>query len=227
VGGTLHQKRRREALKAGHSVCALARSATAIRLRDPKLQKLDGDALDQHTIEHALAGADAVIQTVGVSPNPVLIFSGTRLFSEATRILVDAMEAKAVKRLICITGLGAGDSRGHGGLLYNTILALLLGHVYADKDASWMRYETRQVLANSAKARTLFTTVSQHSGLWTERQRSDAIDLQGNVRRRDAQDPYGAYTTGLLLTSNTGLCWRDPLRSASSASQALLVSKPK
>jgi hypothetical protein len=28
-----------------------------------------------------------------------------------------AMEAKAVKRLISVTGLGAGDSRGHGGLL--------------------------------------------------------------------------------------------------------------
>src|SRR5690242_3866716 len=52
------------ALKAGHSVRAMARSASAIRLRDPKLQKLDGDALDQHTIERALAGADAVIQTL-------------------------------------------------------------------------------------------------------------------------------------------------------------------
>ena len=30
------------ALKAGHSVRAMARSASAIRLRDPKLQKLDG-----------------------------------------------------------------------------------------------------------------------------------------------------------------------------------------
>ena len=42
------------ALKAGHSVRALVRSATAIGSRDPKLEKLDGDALDQHT-ERALA----------------------------------------------------------------------------------------------------------------------------------------------------------------------------
>ena len=70
---------------------------------------------------------DAVIQTLGILPNPVLIFSGTRLFSEATRILVDATEAKAVKRLICVTGLGAGGSRGHGGLLYNAALWLILG----------------------------------------------------------------------------------------------------
>ena len=46
------------ALKAGHSVRAMARSATAIRLHEPKLVKLDGNALDQHTIERALAGVD-------------------------------------------------------------------------------------------------------------------------------------------------------------------------
>jgi uncharacterized protein YbjT (DUF2867 family) len=85
------------ALKEGYSVRALARSANTIRLHDPKLEKLEGDALDQCTIVPALAGADAVIQTLGVSPNPELIFSGTRLFSDATRILVDAMEAKTVK----------------------------------------------------------------------------------------------------------------------------------
>ena len=54
------------ALKAGHSVRALSRSVTAIRLHDPKLEKLDGDALDRDTIERALVGVDTVIQTLGV-----------------------------------------------------------------------------------------------------------------------------------------------------------------
>ena len=31
---------------AGHSLRAMARSATAVRMHDPKLEKLDGDALD-------------------------------------------------------------------------------------------------------------------------------------------------------------------------------------
>jgi len=122
----------------------MARSATAIRLHDPKLEKMDGDALNQHTVERALADVDAVIQTLGVSPTPEMIFKGTRLFSEATRILVDAMEAKGVKRLISVTGLGAGDSRGHGGLLYNAALWLFLGRVYADKDAQeWIIRRSR------------------------------------------------------------------------------------
>src|SRR6478672_9226309 len=132
------------ALKAGYSVRAMARSANAIRLHDPRLEKLDGDALDQHTIESALAGVDAVIQTLGVSPTPELILSGTSLFSATTRILVNAMEARAVRRLICVTGFGAGDSRGRGGPLYNAVMCLILGRVYADKDAQeWIIRRSR------------------------------------------------------------------------------------
>lgn len=37
--------------------------------------------------------------------------SGPYLFSDATRVLVAAMAARGVKRLICVTGFGAGDSR--------------------------------------------------------------------------------------------------------------------
>jgi putative NADH-flavin reductase len=122
------------ALKAGHSVRALARAATGVRINHPKLEKVDGDARDQDTIERALAGADAVIQTLGVTPELSLIISGTRLFSTATRVLVDAMENSPVKRLICVTGFGAGNSRGYGGLLYNAALYLFLDRVYADKD---------------------------------------------------------------------------------------------
>src|SRR4029453_8023063 len=62
-------------------------------------------------------------------------FEGTTLFSESTRILVDAMKAADLKRLIAVTGLGAGDSRGHGGLLYDAVVfPLLLKRVYDDKD---------------------------------------------------------------------------------------------
>ena len=44
------------------------------------------------------------------------------------------MEEAQIKRLICVTGFGAGNSRGHGGLLYRAAFHLLLGRVYDDKD---------------------------------------------------------------------------------------------
>jgi putative NADH-flavin reductase len=123
------------ALRAGLSVRALARSAASIPIADAALDKVSGDALDRDTVRNALLDVDVVIQTLGVDFSPRLIFEGTRLFSESTRILVDVMKAAGVKRLITVTGLGAGDSRGHAGLLYDAILfPLLLKRVYDDKD---------------------------------------------------------------------------------------------
>src|SRR5262249_46064264 len=55
------------------------------------------------------------------------ILEPTRLFSKATRVLVTAMEETRVKRLICVTGFGAGDSRGRGGVLYDEAFWLLIG----------------------------------------------------------------------------------------------------
>jgi putative NADH-flavin reductase len=122
------------ALEAGHSVRALARSALRIRVEHAKLEKMAGDALQMATVKRALSGVDVVIQSLGVSAGPEIIFEPTRLFSKATRVLVTAMEEAQIKRLICVTGFGAGDSRGHGGLLYNAAFHLVPGRLYDDKD---------------------------------------------------------------------------------------------
>ena len=122
------------ALEAGHSVRALARSARRIPIHHAKLEKMAGDALEMTAVKHAVSGVDVVIQTLGVSPGPEVIFRPTRFLSKATRLLVTATEQARVKRLICVTGFGSGDSRSHGGFLYNTLFHLLLGRVYDDKD---------------------------------------------------------------------------------------------
>ena len=102
----------RQALASGHSVRALARTARGIPVNHIDLRKIDGDALDFVAVRRALAGADVVIQSIGLSIGPELILNPVRLFSEATRILVAAMQEAATRRLICVTGFGAGDSRG-------------------------------------------------------------------------------------------------------------------
>jgi uncharacterized protein YbjT (DUF2867 family) len=124
-------------LASGHRVRALARSAGAIPIDDPQLEKIAGDALDKATVEGGLTGVDAVVQSLGVAFSADALLKGTTLFSRATRVLVDAMTARGVKRLIAVTGFGAGDSRGHGGFLYETVLfPLLLKRVYDDKDVA-------------------------------------------------------------------------------------------
>jgi len=127
----------RALLAAGHTVRALARRARDIAIEDARLEKLDGDALDRATVDRALAGVDAVIQSLGVAFTPEALLKGTTLFSKATRILVDAMRAGGVRRLVVVTGFGAGDSRGHGGFLYDAVIfPLLLKRVYDDKDVA-------------------------------------------------------------------------------------------
>lgn len=123
------------ALDAGHRVCAFSRGAAAIPLSAPTLEKIAGDALDKAAVLEAVRGADAVIQCLGASHDAATILAGTTLFSGATRILIDAMRAAGALRLVAVTGLGAGDSRGHGGLLYDALIfPLVLKRIYDDKD---------------------------------------------------------------------------------------------
>jgi len=125
----------KRALEAGHRVRAFARGAASIPLEAPALVKIAGDALDKTRVAAAVAGADAVIQSLGAPKGPQSILSGTTLFSQATRILIEAMRESRVRRLLTVTGLGAGDSRGHGSFLYDAILfPLILKRVYDDKD---------------------------------------------------------------------------------------------
>jgi NAD(P)-dependent dehydrogenase (short-subunit alcohol dehydrogenase family) len=78
------------ALRADHIVRALARSAASIPIQDKGLEKVSGDALDSDTIRNALKDVKVVIQTLGVDISPRAIFEPTILFSQSTRILVDA-----------------------------------------------------------------------------------------------------------------------------------------
>ena len=121
----------RYAQSKGYSVVALVRSkGRASDLRETEL--VEGDARDEVAILRALEDCDAVVSALGTGMSP---FRQVTLLSVATDVLVTAMTRHGVRRLVCITGMGAGDSRGHGGFLYDRlILPLLLHNVYRDKD---------------------------------------------------------------------------------------------
>jgi len=121
----------RQALDAGHDVRALARSATAIAVSNPSLEKMPGDALKTEDVEAALVGVDVVIQTLGVGFGD--LFRPVHLFSDATRVLIAAMRSQVVKRLICVTGFGAGDSRASISCLQRLPFQIVFGRAYDDK----------------------------------------------------------------------------------------------
>jgi putative NADH-flavin reductase len=123
----------RRALDQGYHVRAFARSASQMPLTHVQLTKLNGDALKAEDVAAAVTGADDVIQTLGAKASLTMLTGPIRLFSDATRILIQLMESAGVKRLICVTGFGAGDSREHMSLLQRLPFELLLGRVYTDK----------------------------------------------------------------------------------------------
>jgi len=121
----------RQALAKGYDVTALVRSPEkGAGLTGVKLAI--GDARDEAALRQAIRGQDAVVSALGTPPSP---FKEVTLLSTATRAVVNAMQAEGVSRLVAITGIGAGDSAGHGGFAFDhLILPLLLRHVYADKN---------------------------------------------------------------------------------------------
>ncbi|TGE01304.1 NAD(P)-dependent oxidoreductase [Methylobacterium nonmethylotrophicum] len=125
------------ALVAGHRVRAFARSAGKIALSDPNLERFPGDALSAPDIAGALEGVDAVVQALGVPVRDLL--GPVRLFSDATNVLVPAMEQAGVRRLVAVTGFGTGDSRAAISPLQRLPFRLVFGRAYDDKDAQEMR----------------------------------------------------------------------------------------
>ena len=121
----------RQALDAGHNVRAMARSAAAMSISNPKLEKVRGDALSHENLDAAVIGVEVVIQTLGVGLGD--LFGPVHLFSDATRVLIAAMRAHSVNRLISVTGFGAGDSRASISFLQRLPFQIVFGRAYEDK----------------------------------------------------------------------------------------------
>jgi putative NADH-flavin reductase len=138
--GPTGQQLVQQALAQGHEVTALVRNPDKLEMQhdypkegtaSPHLRILKGDVLDLDSLQTAMLGQQAVVSSLGskLSRKPMT------LLSEGTKNLIQAMQQQGVRRLVCITGLGAGDSKGHGGFVYDRlILPLLLKEIYKDKD---------------------------------------------------------------------------------------------
>lgn len=124
----------RLALERSHAVRAFARSVSRIGIEHPALVKVTGDARKPTDVRAALTGVDAVIQALGVPGNMRMITGPIDLFSTATRVLLPAMREAGVRRLIAVTGFGAGDSRAAISPLQRIGFMLVFGRAYADKD---------------------------------------------------------------------------------------------
>jgi uncharacterized protein YbjT (DUF2867 family) len=121
------------AVTRGHSVRAMSRRGGSIDNVSKAVEPFQGDALKSEDVARALNGVDVVVQTLGVPPSLDLILRPVTLFSAATRILLPAMKAAGVRKLVCVTGFGAGDSNDAINIFQRLPFKALLQNAYNDK----------------------------------------------------------------------------------------------
>jgi putative NADH-flavin reductase len=118
------------ALDRGFDVTCQTRDANKLADLGARGRVLAFEPRDTDKLGEFVRGTDVVIIALGVDTA-----GATTLFSEVTEALIAAMKKEHVKRLIAVTGIGAGETRGHGGFLYDRIIfPLFTRKRYEDKD---------------------------------------------------------------------------------------------
>ena len=119
-----------QGLDQGHRVTAYARDPSKIEdIQHSRLTVVRGDVLDATAVASAVAGNEGILVTIGAGP------ACTTLREEGTRNIVEAMQTAGVKRLICQSSLGVGDSRANLPFFSKYIIVgIFLRHAFADHE---------------------------------------------------------------------------------------------
>lgn len=129
--GTIGRLLVNQALAQGHTVTAFTRAPDKIKQPAPNLSIINGDVRDTAAVADAVRNQDAVICALGM---PLLNKDGLR--ATGTRNIVAAMEEAGIKRFVCLSGLGAGDSWNLLPLHYKyLIVPLLMRRLFEDHNA--------------------------------------------------------------------------------------------
>ena len=115
-----------EALKKGHYVTAIARDPA--KLEKYKIDIIQGTPYDYDTLEKALNGCDAVINTLNVSrrsDNPWAPLTAPKdLISKSAANSITAMEKTGIKRFVALSTIGAGRSWKNSPAILRLIVSI-------------------------------------------------------------------------------------------------------
>ena len=118
-----------QALAMEHDVTAFARNPRSLNdLEHPHLKTFQGDVYDIDAVNKAVEGNDAVLCALGAGRN-----GGVRAIG--TRNIIRAMEKSGIRRFICQTTLGAGDSKTNLNFFWRYVMfGFLLKKAYRDHE---------------------------------------------------------------------------------------------
>lgn len=172
----------KQALDNGIEVTAFVRDATKVAdIHNPNLEVVSGNVLNMEDVGPAVAGHDAVLYTIGAGPKR------TTIREQGTRNVIEAMLAANVKRLVCLSSFGVGDSRSDLSLFTRYIVVgMFLRHAFADHE----RQEA--VVKNCALDWTLIRPPhlkdGEHTRIYQHGLKLAYGDIKGWISRGDLAD---------------------------------------
>ena len=129
----------RAAASNGHFVRAMSRHGKLPVDISKNCEIITGDACNAADIDRALEGhIEIVIQALGVPQSMDFILKPVTLFSTATRVLLPAMKRAGTRKLVAVTGFGAGDSHDKISFFQRFAFDAIFKNAYDDKSIQEM-----------------------------------------------------------------------------------------
>lgn len=162
-----------ELLKRGHSVVAVTHMSNLPE--QPGVTVVKANVYDRTSIENAVAGCDAVISVLGSWGTPQ-----KNVLSTAMQVIIPAMKSNTIKRIVSLTGNGAGLAGANSGLTERlNRLGMLIAapkvlrdgedhiQLLADSGLDWTVLRSPPMLANGSAA---YKLASRFAGTTIPRQ---------------------------------------------------------
>ncbi len=129
--GTIGKHLIEQSLDKGYEVSAFSRDAAKLKdYAHPNLRTIEGDVLNIIDVNKAIEGQEVVFIALGSGKQ-----RKSNVRSQGTNNIIEGMKTNDVKRLICQTTLGAGDSNGNLNFFWKHIMfGWFLKQVFLDHE---------------------------------------------------------------------------------------------
>jgi putative NADH-flavin reductase len=136
-----------------------------------------------------------------------ILFRRKTTLSEGTKNIVRAMEKLGVKRFVCESSLGVGDSKGQLGFFFTyTLVPILLRNIYADKEVQEEIIKESKldwVIARPGALTNRARTGEYHAGF-----AANDKSIQAKISRADVADfMLKQLTSDAFLRGTPGLSY--------------------
>jgi len=178
--GTIGRELVKQALASGHAVTAFVRDPAKLKITDQTLTVARGDVMDPASIEQVMPGQDAVLCALGAGSK-----GGVR--ATGTRNIIEAMQKCGIKRLVCLSSLGVGESRANLNFLWKYIMfGVLLRRAFADHVAQ--ERHVKESGLDWTLVRPGAYTDGERTGDYRHGFPATATDLKLKISRADVAD---------------------------------------